>query len=130
MSDPNFWKNKLLAYLHDPPEKAYDYSPEHGRRPKHYAERIGVNLSEWQDKLADYTAAAADRFIFPATRRKEGERWVAPACRGWARECSSFIHSRDRRWTPSSRPKTKRWASAATASPTLRASPTRNSASG
>src|ERR1035438_3667377 len=26
------WKNKLLAFLHDPPEKAYDYSPEHGKR--------------------------------------------------------------------------------------------------
>ena len=70
------WKNKLLAFLHDPPEKAYDYSPEHGKRARHYAGRINVNLSEWEDKLADYTAAAADRFIFPATKRKENGRWV------------------------------------------------------
>jgi hypothetical protein len=72
----NLWQRKLLAYLHDPPEKAYDYSPEHGNRARHYAERVGINLSQWQDKLADYTAAAADRFIFPAAKRKEGNRWV------------------------------------------------------
>jgi len=87
----NMWKRKLLAFLHDPPEKAYDYSREHGRRAQHYAERIGVNLSEWQDKLADYTAAAADRFIFPATKRKEGERWVDTGVPGLG-EGVQFIH--------------------------------------
>jgi len=56
----NTWKRKLLAFLHDPPEKAYDYSREHGRRAQHYAERIGVNLSEWQDKLA---AATGNLFV-------------------------------------------------------------------
>jgi CRISPR-associated protein Cmr2 len=70
------WKYKLLAFLHDPPEKAYDYSPEHGKRAQHYADRVDLNLAEWKEKLADYTAAAADRFIFPATKRKEGDRWV------------------------------------------------------
>jgi len=91
MSDAKFWKRKLAAYLHDPPEKAYDYSPEHGKRARHYAERIGVNLSEWQDKLADYTAAAADRFIFPAAKRKEGDHWVdtgAPGLGGGVQ----FVH--------------------------------------
>lgn len=70
------WKNKLAAYLHDPPEKAYDYSPEHGKRAERYAQRVGINLAEWKEKVSDHTAAAADRFIFPSTKRKEGERWV------------------------------------------------------
>lgn len=72
----NLWKRKLAAYLHDPPEKAYDYSSEHGKRAQHYAGRLGISLSEWKDKLPDHTAAAADRFIFPSTKRKDGDRWV------------------------------------------------------
>ncbi len=75
-NDSEFWKRKLAAYLHDPPEKAYDYSPEHGKRAQHYAERLCINLANWQEKIADHTAAAADRFIFPSTRRKEGDKWV------------------------------------------------------
>lgn len=87
----NLWHQKLLAYLHDPPEKAYDYSPEHGKRAQHYAGRVGLDLAQWQEKLADYTAAAADRFVFPATKRKEGGRWIetgVPGLGGGVR----FIH--------------------------------------
>jgi len=76
------WKRKLLAFLHDPPEKAYDYSPEHGKRAQLYAARIDLDLSEWKDKLADHTAAAADRFIFPATKREQDGHWADTGVQG------------------------------------------------
>jgi hypothetical protein len=91
MNGTDFWKRKLLAFLHDPPEKAYDYSLVHSQRAMHYAQRIGINLSEWQDKLPDHAAAAADRFIFPATKRKEGDRWVDTGVPGLGNG-PQFIH--------------------------------------
>ncbi len=62
------WKNKLLAYLHDPPEKAYDFGPRHQDRAKHYASII-LGEGVWQDHDPDHSAAAADRFIFPDGRK-------------------------------------------------------------
>jgi|GEM_PF-6615214 len=44
------WKHKLAARHHDPPEKACDYSPEHGKRAEHYAQCLRINLAEWQKK--------------------------------------------------------------------------------
>src|SRR5438445_389708 len=69
------WKNKLLAYLHDPPEKAYDYGPRHQQRAEHYRNLV-LGAGTWQEHDPDHVAAAADRFIFPATTRKQGEQWV------------------------------------------------------
>lgn len=62
----NLWKRKLAAYLHDPPEKAYDFSPRHRERARAHAASFGV--AELWDTLThnpDWSAAAADRFIFP-----------------------------------------------------------------
>lgn len=60
------WKRKLAAYLHDPPEKAYDYGPHHLERARHHARNAGVEAI-WQGTTGqpDWAAAAADRFIFP-----------------------------------------------------------------
>jgi CRISPR-associated protein Cmr2 len=62
------WKRKLAAYLHDPPEKAYDFGPRHQDRAKHYASMI-LGEGVWQDHDPDHSAAAADRFIFPDGRK-------------------------------------------------------------
>jgi len=58
------WTQKLLAFLHDPPEKAYDFGPHHTEQAKKHAGAFGL-AEAWQEKQADWTAAAADRFIAP-----------------------------------------------------------------
>lgn len=63
--DDTFWKSKLAAFLHDPPEKPYDFGKWHKERAEHYANRLGLPSSLFQDKSPDWTAAAADRLIFP-----------------------------------------------------------------
>lgn len=62
-----FWQRKILSFLHDPPEKPYDYSPEHERKASSYLQTLGL-LGEWKQKQADWCAAAADRFIAPRGR--------------------------------------------------------------
>lgn len=61
----NQWKEKLLALMHDPPDKAYDYSPKHEERAKIFRSRV-LAETEWKERAPDHAAAAADRFIFPA----------------------------------------------------------------
>src|SRR5260370_10409861 len=57
---------KLAAYLHDPPEKAYDFGPRHLERAQHHAANLGVaELWESITGQPDWSAAAADRFVFP-----------------------------------------------------------------
>lgn len=65
------WQRKILAFLHDPPEKPYDYSPEHERKAAAYLQTLGLS-AEWKDKQADWSAAAADRFIAPKGRQGTG----------------------------------------------------------
>lgn len=63
----NIWQRKLLAFLHDPPEKALDI-PGHTERRMTYVRNAGFVLDEdieWYEKNADRFAAAADRFPFP-----------------------------------------------------------------
>ncbi len=69
MSDMNFWKRKLAAYLHDPPSKALDIKT-HGERSDAAFHRAGFIDSEVGDyfKLADHTGAAADRLPFPTSQ--------------------------------------------------------------
>ncbi|MGP8201646.1 MAG: type III-B CRISPR-associated protein Cas10/Cmr2 [Limisphaerales bacterium] len=62
----------MAAYLHDPPEKPYDFGPAHQAAARKHAASFGV--AELWDALShspDWSAAAADRFIFP-DGRKEG----------------------------------------------------------
>jgi hypothetical protein len=60
----NNWQRKILAFLHDPPEKSYNYGPQHKDRVALYLSRLGIH--EHWEPAADHAAAAADRFIFPA----------------------------------------------------------------
>lgn len=62
------WEQKLAAFLHDPPEKGYDYGPAHVERARNYASLI-LGHSAWRDHDPDHSAAAADRFIFPDGRK-------------------------------------------------------------
>lgn len=58
------WKNKLRAFLHDPPDKAYDYSPDHEKRAASIAQAFGLS-AVYATKDSDWSASAADRFIAP-----------------------------------------------------------------
>ncbi|HZR18958.1 MAG TPA: type III-B CRISPR-associated protein Cas10/Cmr2 [Verrucomicrobiae bacterium] len=60
----NIWQRKLLAFLHDPPEKGYDYGPRHKERAEQYKNRI-LGAGIWGGHEPDWAAAAADRFVFP-----------------------------------------------------------------
>lgn len=60
----NLWQIKLRAFLHDPPDKAYDYSREHEARAASNAQAFGLP-SDYSTKDSDWTASAADRFIAP-----------------------------------------------------------------
>ena len=68
----NLWKRKLAAYLHDPPEKAYDFGEHHKERARVHAESFGV-AELWQHLTGnpDWSAAAADRFVFPSGQKLE-----------------------------------------------------------
>ncbi len=69
--DEQFWKMKLMAFLHDPPSKCFDI-----RQHEKVAEsaRIPAGISEddykefTENKTADWIASAADRFPFPARK--------------------------------------------------------------
>ncbi|MBP7824949.1 MAG: type III-B CRISPR-associated protein Cas10/Cmr2 [Verrucomicrobia bacterium] len=63
------WKNKLAAYLHDPPSKCLDIQT-HGERSEAAFRQAGFTDTEIGDyfKEADHTAAAADRFPFPKSK--------------------------------------------------------------
>ena len=77
----NLWQNKLRAFLHDPLDKAYDYSPDHEKRAASNALGFGLS-SEYTSKDSDWTASAADRFIAPkggpGTKLAEGVRFHHP----------------------------------------------------
>lgn len=65
-----FWKRKLMAFLHDPPCKALDIG-QHERMARDFCRRAIPEMTEsdWDTfkgiKDADWTGSAADRFVFP-----------------------------------------------------------------
>jgi CRISPR-associated protein Cmr2 len=65
----NFWKQKLLAFLHDPPNKALNIQL-HEAISKDFLKRAGIEPSEMMEfsKDCDWTSAAADRFPFPVSK--------------------------------------------------------------
>lgn len=67
--DPNFWKLKLAAYLHDPPSKCVDIRT-HGDRSDAAFRQAGFTDREVGEyfRLADHTGAAADRLPFPKSQ--------------------------------------------------------------
>lgn len=59
----DFWKSKLDAYLHDPPEKVLDLA-WHKQRAQNY--QVGLPLADAEfARDCDHTAAAADRLPWP-----------------------------------------------------------------
>lgn len=63
----DFWKQKLMAFLHDPPCKPLDIAA-HETVGEGFIRQAGIDLSDMAafHKICDWTAAAADRFPFPA----------------------------------------------------------------
>ncbi|MEI8040277.1 MAG: type III-B CRISPR-associated protein Cas10/Cmr2 [Verrucomicrobiota bacterium] len=63
------WKNKLLAYLHDPPSKAFDI-PDHESLALTLLRQAGFSEDEARQfsRRADWAASAADRLPFPSSR--------------------------------------------------------------
>ncbi len=65
-----FWKRKLLAFLHDPPCKPFNIK-EHGEIAKSMIRNAGFDPDEYRwffDRICDHTAAAADRIVCPKSR--------------------------------------------------------------
>jgi CRISPR-associated protein Cmr2 len=75
---PIDWEDVLLAYLHDPPDKALDI-PAHVRRACRYAATVLGREVVPQDfgKHADQLASAVERLPMP-TAGKDGERAIGP----------------------------------------------------
>jgi CRISPR-associated protein Cmr2 len=67
MSNDDFWKMKLAAYLHDPPCKCFNIH-EHEKIAEGFRGEAGITPDDYAtfDKEFDHVAAAADRFPFPS----------------------------------------------------------------
>jgi hypothetical protein len=65
----NFWKTKLLAYLHDPPSKCLDLGghTDNAATLMHAAGFTEEEINAY-NRPADHTASAADRLPFPNSR--------------------------------------------------------------
>jgi CRISPR-associated protein Cmr2 len=63
------WKNKLRAFLHDPPSKAFDI-PNHESWALTLLRQAGFSQEEAErfSRQADWDASAADRLPFPASQ--------------------------------------------------------------
>ena len=68
-SNPEYWRRKLSAYLHDPPEKVLDLAWHRDRAEAHQSGH-GLGDAEFVHS-ADHTAAAADRLPWPTYRHLE-----------------------------------------------------------
>ncbi|NLK84165.1 MAG: type III-B CRISPR-associated protein Cas10/Cmr2 [Lentisphaerae bacterium] len=84
----NFWKRKLLAFLHDPPHKPYGIA-NHEETTKSNLNLFGLageDAKDFEDKFSfDSFAAVADRFIFPNPRKDNLKT-------NWFAEGLPFIH--------------------------------------
>jgi len=60
------WKQKLAAYLHDPPQKPVGIR-DHEQQRESFLNRFGLSREDMEafSRSADWQAAAADRLIFP-----------------------------------------------------------------
>jgi CRISPR-associated protein Cmr2 len=66
MDKTEFWKHKLMAFLHDPPCKCFNIK-EHERIAEDFRNEAGIKPEEYSAfaKQCDHLASAADRFPFP-----------------------------------------------------------------
>jgi CRISPR-associated protein Cmr2 len=74
-AEENFWKWKLMAFLHDPPCKCFDIR-KHEERAASFRKAAGIDEDDYSkmwkglagekgERQADWVASAADRFPFP-----------------------------------------------------------------
>ena len=90
--DDEFWKCKLMAFLHDPPCKPLDFGPGHEQLAWKFCLAAGMTEEDHQAfrniKDSDHTASAADRFPFPKREcstkftGKTGETFIHPVSGG------------------------------------------------
>jgi CRISPR-associated protein Cmr2 len=70
MPDQEFWKRKLMAYLHDPPDKCFDIG-RHEEAATSFMTGAGFADEEERKRIlaeiksADHFSASAERFVFP-----------------------------------------------------------------
>ncbi len=103
-NNDEFWKRKLLAFLHDPPHKPYGIA-NHAGTIKSNLNLFGLtehDAAAFKDKFSsDSFAAAADRFIFPNPRKDDLKT-------NWYAEDLPFIHPFcDEKLVPHERPVTR-----------------------
>jgi len=70
MTDSNFWIQKLAAFLHDPPSKAFGIAGhEDARGP--LLRHLGITEEEMKawNRESDWWASAADRYAFPDAQK-------------------------------------------------------------
>jgi len=70
MTDSNFWIQKLAAFLHDPPSKAFGIAGhEDARGP--LLRHLGITEEEMKawNRESDWWASAADRYPFPDAQK-------------------------------------------------------------
>lgn len=75
-ANDDFWRQKLLAFLHDPPHKPFRIVGHEDTRET-YLHFVGLSLDEMRTEFAridDHWAAAADRLIFPKGVRSDWEK--------------------------------------------------------
>ena len=90
----DFWKAKLAAFLHDPPEKCLDIA-HHKDLADSHINSVGLTGDERKDadpviREVDHFAAAADRFVFPKekcatkftgeSQSEDGAAFIHPLC--------------------------------------------------
>ena len=90
----DFWKVKLAAFLHDPPEKCMDIAHHEDLANSHFTS-VGLTSEERKEadqiiSEVDHFAAAADRFVFPKVKcattftgdalSEDGATFIHPLC--------------------------------------------------
>ncbi len=90
----DFWKAKLAAFLHDPPEKCLDSAGSNDMAQEHF-KSVGLTAEDIAEAepvmtAADHFAAAADRFVFPPkvecetlteeSKSEDGAVFIHPLC--------------------------------------------------
>lgn len=72
------WRDLLVAFLHDPPDKALDIPGHEARARKYLKTALGMQVSEKEIKMpADLDASIAERLPMP-TAGEKGARAVGP----------------------------------------------------
>ncbi len=96
LPDPDFWKRKLLAFLHDPPHKPFQIIGHEDAR-KSLLLQLGLDETDHAsdfDRRCDWCAAAADRFAFPRSQVLRSD-WRANDLEFRHPLCGSRITKRD-----------------------------------